>query len=214
MRMLLHAYHAAHHGHHRILIRTVDTDVVILSVHVVQTLGSDYELWLAFGTGKQFRYLPAHEIVNLIGHEKARALPMFHVITGCDTVSSFVGYGKKKAWTTWNALPELTNALLEMCQLRNDELPEDAMTIIQRFIILLYDRTSKCFDINKARRKLFTKRTSVKQIPPTKAALEQHIRRAVYQGSYVWGQLLLADPKLPSPTNWGWVKTDAGLYEP
>jgi len=64
---------------------------------------------------------------------------------GCDIVFSFVGYGKKKAWITWNALPELTDVLLKMCQLRNDELPEDVMTIIHRFIILLYDRTNKTF---------------------------------------------------------------------
>ena len=67
---------------------------------------------------------------------------MFHAIKGCDTVSSFVGYGKKKAWTSWNALPELTNALLEMCQLRNDEQPEDAMTIIQRFIIYMIEQVN------------------------------------------------------------------------
>ena len=53
-RMLLHANHAAHHGHHKILIWTVDTDVVILAVYVALVLGSQYELWLAFGTGKQF----------------------------------------------------------------------------------------------------------------------------------------------------------------
>jgi len=29
------------------------------------------------------------------------------------------------------------------------------------------------------------KRTNVKTIPPAKAALEQHVRRAVYQGGYV-----------------------------
>ena len=41
---------------------------------------------------------------------KAKALPMFHSLTGCDTVSSLVGNGKKMAWTTWNVLPELTDA--------------------------------------------------------------------------------------------------------
>ena len=59
------------------------------------------------------------------------------------------------------------------------------MLTIERFVILLYDRTSMCTDINKARQKLFTKRTNVKAIPPTKAALEQHVKRAVYQGGYV-----------------------------
>lgn len=53
-RMLLHAAHAAQHGHNWILIRTVDTDVVVLAVMVAQTLPAKYEVWLAFGTGKSF----------------------------------------------------------------------------------------------------------------------------------------------------------------
>ncbi|PIK35466.1 hypothetical protein BSL78_27714 [Apostichopus japonicus] len=36
-RMLLHASHAAKHGHHSIVIRTVDTDVVVLAVSVYRS---------------------------------------------------------------------------------------------------------------------------------------------------------------------------------
>ena len=50
---MLHANHTALCGHLNILIRTVDTDVV-LAVSVAAILGPDYEVWLAFGTGKHF----------------------------------------------------------------------------------------------------------------------------------------------------------------
>ncbi|KAL8620123.1 hypothetical protein ACOMHN_052065 [Nucella lapillus] len=53
-RMLLHASHAAQHGHHTILIRTVDTDVVVLAVSLAQELQPEDKLWLAFGTGQSF----------------------------------------------------------------------------------------------------------------------------------------------------------------
>lgn len=53
-RMLLHASHAAQHGHHAILIRTVDTDVVVLAVSLAQELQLEDKLWLAFGTGQSF----------------------------------------------------------------------------------------------------------------------------------------------------------------
>ena len=46
--MLLHANYAALRVHHKILIRTVDTDVVVMAVSVAETLGSESELWLAF----------------------------------------------------------------------------------------------------------------------------------------------------------------------
>jgi len=85
-RMLPHASHAARHGHHKIMIRTVDTDVMVLAVLVAQNLQPENELWIAFGTGKRFRYLAAHEVAGGLGPEKAQALLMFHSVTGCDTV--------------------------------------------------------------------------------------------------------------------------------
>ena len=39
------------------------------------------------------------------------------------------------------------------------------------------------------------------------------VKRAVYQGGHIWGKTLLRDPVLPSPTDWGWVRTE-GIYEP
>ena len=138
---------------------------------------------------------------------------MFHALTGCDTVSAFVGHGKKTAWAAWNAFPELTNALLDLAHAPT-EVSEQSMHAIERFVILLYDRTSTCTEVNQARKKLFAKTSSVQRIPPTRAALEQHVKRAAFQGGHVWGQALAPDPVLPSPSTWGWIKTDNGLYEP
>ncbi len=139
IRMLLHVAHAAHHNDNKILIRTVDTAVVVLAVSVVQCLEPVTELWLAFGTGKSFRYLAAHTIAHGLGPNKARALPMLHSLSGCDTVSSFVGHGKKTAWKTWKSLPELTDVLLKLASAPSVK-PEDVMPTIERFVILLYDR--------------------------------------------------------------------------
>jgi len=110
---------------------------------------------------------------------------MFHALTGCDTVSSFVTHGKKTAWAVWTVLPELTEALLLLSSALRD-IPDDAMRIIEWFVILLYDRTSKCTDIDKARRKLLARNNNAQLIPPIKAALEEHVKRAVYQGGHVW----------------------------
>ena len=60
-------------------------------------------------------------------------------------------------------------------------LPEDWNTI-ERYIILMYDRTSGQDDVNKCRRELFIKKgRSVEKIPPTKDSLHQHILRATLQ---------------------------------
>ena len=125
--ILLHVSHAAQCGHH------------IIDLDNTHSLGSECVLWLAFGTGKYFCYLSAHKITNALGPEKSWTLPMFHALTGCDTVSNFVG--KKTAWNTWNVLPELTDVLLQLSSAPRD-IPEDVILIIERFVIPLYDRTN------------------------------------------------------------------------
>ncbi|KAL7395390.1 hypothetical protein ABVT39_015644 [Epinephelus coioides] len=125
-RMLLHVAHAARNGHQKIMIQTVDTDVVVLAGAVAQGLQPEDELWLAFGTGKGFQYLAAHEIAAGLGPEKAHALSVFHALTGCDTVSSFAGHGKKTAWAVWTVFPELQHALLKLSS-APDDIPQKVM---------------------------------------------------------------------------------------
>ena len=48
---------------------------------------------------------------------KSANLPLFHALTGCDTVSSFAGIGKKTAWAAWNVYPEVTDAFVELMQI-------------------------------------------------------------------------------------------------
>ncbi|KAG7166616.1 hypothetical protein Hamer_G013628 [Homarus americanus] len=70
-RMLVHAADALECGHRRILIRTVDTDVVILAVGLANERSEVLdEIWLTFGTGKNRRYIAAHQIAKALGPEK------------------------------------------------------------------------------------------------------------------------------------------------
>ena len=103
--MLLQVLPAAQRVHHPMLIRTVDSDVVVLAVFTINHLPAGCELWLAFGAGESYRYQTANQIAASLAPELPCALPMFHAFTGCDTGSSFAGHGKKTAWSTWMSLP-------------------------------------------------------------------------------------------------------------
>ena len=61
--------------------------------------------------GKTLRFPPRHSIEKSLSREKATALPLFHALTGCNTVSFFAGRGKKTAWEAWKVFPRLTQAL-------------------------------------------------------------------------------------------------------
>lgn len=83
-----------------------DTDVVVIGMAVLEDLNVD-ALWVTFGKGKDLRWIPIHDIVRSLG-QRSKALPFFHAFTGCDTMSTFVGKGKKTAWQAWNVFENVT----------------------------------------------------------------------------------------------------------
>ena len=214
-RIILHLADAAKSGYDRILIRTVDTDVVVLAATYYYTVPAS-EIGIAFGTGKHFRYIGAHCIAQALGPEKASVLSIFHAFTGCDTVSAFHGKGKKSVWDAWKVYGELTDALAMMMDPEQSaHFDASIMSVIQRFVVLMYDRTSSAKTVNEARLQLFAQHgRQIDAIPPTEAALMQHTKRAIYQGALVWGSALNPSPELPSPSDFGWTKTNGLLWEP
>ena len=139
-RIFLHLEDAVQHGHNRVLIRTVDNDVVVLAVASAQRLDLA-ELWIAFGVGKNFQFFVAHEIAKVLGCDQCIALPMFHAFTGCDTVSFFGGKGKKTAQDTWKAYKEVTPTFCALATRPTPQTVQEWLGPLERFVILLYDRS-------------------------------------------------------------------------
>lgn len=207
-RIFLHVADAVQKGYRKSYVRTVDTDVVVLAIATFNQIKPD-ELWIALGTGSNFRYIPIHELISSIDSRICVALPVFHALTGCDTVSSFGGRGKKTAWSTWKSFPAVTKAFEDLLLIEG-EISKSTMSLLERFVVLLYDRTSDVMEVNEARKQLFTQKSrSLENLPPTQAALKQHIKRASYQ-SNCWKQCLTTHYELPSPADWGWRKDITG----
>ncbi len=193
----------------------MDSDVVVLAVNTLAQMKSSLNtLWVAFGTGKHYRLIPVHEICAAIGQTKSLALPMFHALTGCDTVSSFSGRGEKIAWETWNIFSEVTSTFMELMAQPEQSDVDDARSILERFVVLLYDKTSPRCHVNEAKLDLFAQKgRDMIHIPPTQGALFQHVKRAAYQAGYVWSQSLISVAQLPPPEGWGWTATEGGSWE-
>ena len=105
----------------------------------------------------------------------SKSLPVFHTFTGCDTVSCFAGRGKKTAFTVWKSYPAVTDAFLQLATTPTPLVSEACMIYLERFVILLYDRTSNKANVNEARKQLFAQKgRAYDAIPPTRAALLQH----------------------------------------
>ena len=81
-RMFLNVAHCIKKGQRSVAIKTVDTDVVVLAISCIKTVVGLEELYIAFGTGKQFKILPVHQIVSNLGTSICKALPLFQALTG------------------------------------------------------------------------------------------------------------------------------------
>ena len=120
-RMFLHVSDAVNQGFNNILLRTVDTDVLVLAVAVFQQIShlGQIELWIAFGTGKHLRFIAAHEIASSLGPHESKALPM--------------------ALAVWKIYPEVTNAFLELAS-PPSQISEDVLATLN---VLSYLCTTK-----------------------------------------------------------------------
>ena len=78
--------HAADQGHMKAHLRTVDNDVVVLTIHCFHDLGL-LELWIGIGSGKTYKDIPIHHLSEMLGLQHCQDLPSFHSFTGCDVVS-------------------------------------------------------------------------------------------------------------------------------
>ena len=204
---VLHAADAVNQSHKRIILQTVDSDVLVLATAVVQKLQQHHptiELWVAYSTGKNLRYFEAHKISAGLGEEISKGLPFFHAFTGCDTVSSFGGKEKKSAWTTWISCTEETKVFSALASVP-DIISDEWMSIIERCVILMYDRTSIKDNVNDARMQLFCQKgRTLEGIPPYPDSITAaHKESCVYQAGHCWRQTLLVRPNLPSPYEWG-----------
>lgn len=94
-----------------------------------------------------YRVIAAHSIANALGPMKSITLPLFHAFTGCDTTSSFAGRAKKRCWESWLSFPDFTGALKKICDNPKDFLNNEIFAIIERYVILIYEKSSQLTDV-------------------------------------------------------------------
>ena len=122
----MHAAHAATCGTGKLMINTVDTDVVVLAIHLFQQLGLS-ELWIDIGVGRNAKFISCHQIAGDMSSAMCNGLTFFHAVSGCDTYSAFSEKGKKSAISAWKALPDITDTFArlsnEPTEITSEDLP-------------------------------------------------------------------------------------------
>ena len=147
-RMTLHAADAVQEGYRKIVLRTVDTDVLVLAMAFAGILPRSESRALA----NWATTAPKDEISNNLGSGMSKALPVFHAFTACDTVSRFAGRGKKTAFTVWKHFPAITDTFLQLAVSPTSPISEACMECLERFVIFMYDRAGNKTSVDETRK--------------------------------------------------------------
>lgn len=202
-RLIAHAVNAADENYYTVVIESPDTDTAVLTLGHSKRIKCEV---LAFvtGTKDKRRILDIKTMSLKLGEEMTEALMGVHAFSGCDTVSSFAGKGKK---THYELIKQNKDCRTAMQMLGTSfECSDELMARVQQYTCLLYGGTGH--DVNKLRFKLFINRSGASQaMPPCKDSLAEHIKRSNYVAA-IWKSAMTSIINAPSPTEHGWLLDD------
>ncbi|CAG9817924.1 unnamed protein product [Phaedon cochleariae] len=150
------------------------------------------------GTAKNRKYLPIHEICNILPNVRKKNILAFHAVTGCDSTSHLATITKKAAWKVFNGTT---------CQL-SDNLGHSPLTPsskanAEKFLVQLYKVTKDVSSRDEARYQLFGVVKKPEALPPTSDALRLHLLRCHYQVN-VWENVHHVRPEVMDNESYGW----------
>ncbi len=184
-RMILHCIKAVNNGAKVLIIRSNDTDVLVLLIHHFPVINAE-KIYLIVGVKGRHtdntRSIAVHDIYRKLTPAQQAVIIPVYCITGYDTVSSFYGIGKR---TVFKIFMKIAHEVGDMSELGEGYLSSSVVDACTYFVGVLYGNQSTS-KLNSLRASLALKR-SPKKIPPTDTSFRLHILQAAYQFS-IWKQ--------------------------
>ena len=113
-------------------------------------------------TSKKIECYPVHLINEQLLSTVVENILGFHAISGCDTVSSFAGHGKKSCWSLYLQHPELLNGIGR----------DGPLGSVEEFVCMLYKAPNSTGGCDQARHDLFQNgKKAIEMLPPTSEVL-------------------------------------------
>ena len=127
--------HATQEVSTSLLVKASDTDILVIAISVMPTLQaiSLQQLWIAFGQGRNMRWIPAHELYRSIGTEKDR---------GIIFMPSLIAM-----WYQPSVVKEINLHVLRLLMYLLDSastptVNDNEVDILEKFVVMMYDNSS------------------------------------------------------------------------
>ncbi|PIK36416.1 hypothetical protein BSL78_26761 [Apostichopus japonicus] len=150
-------------------------------------------------------------IATSLGTTTCKAMALFHAFTGSDSTSSFKFKGKRYCCKLMQEVPTLMEEFATIVDTQFQTSPK-LKEVTRNFVCRLYSKESnEESDVDLVRMRLFSQKTrDVERIPPTIDALDQHLKRSVFQAS-IWTTAQRSMMPVNNPINHGWKEEDGKL---
>lgn len=208
-----------------VVIRTADTDCLIIGLACKKFYDASMRVWLEVGVQSRNnqRYINLNQLHHFLGESLCNSLPAYHALTGCDYTASFCRKGKV---TPLKILEKDIAAQEALGQLGIvTEITNSIVKALEKFICSIYGK--KTFEeVNKVRIQIFLDKFKPKKkedriscvkkldgsaMPPCSRVILNKLKRTHLIASQ-WISSTKPHPPMMIPVDYGW-KIVNGKYE-
>ena len=211
-------------GRNNIVVRTNDTDVLVIILSNMDKLIASSHIWLEVGvnTLNTLRYIDVTSLYTHLGSPLCAALAGFHAFTGCDYTASFSRRGKSRPLKLLQKDPDVMTLFGSLGN--RETVTAEQLKIAENFVCQMYGKT-KCESVDDARLDIFFKKYQPKKndspiscvrkmddssLPTCSRVVLEKLKRTNYVCS-IWLNAFEAYPPDFNPENCGWVMKE-GAY--
>ena len=203
--MLFHA--KSINAPYKVVIRTADTDVLVITLCNLPKLYQGLKVWLEVDltSNNTLPYINVNEIYQSLGYRLCRALPGYHAFTRCDFTASFSRKGKVNPLKKLRKNAMTIKVFSELGE--KETVDKKQIRDIEKFVCEMYGR-KQIDSVNDARLEIFLKKykpntkgaviSCVKKMEsssllPCSRVIKEKIKRTTYICS-IWNNTTIANP--------------------
>ena len=140
-----------------VVIRTADTDVLIIAFGCISQIPPYINLWLEVGLHSKntLQYINVNNLYGNIGDPVCKSLPAYHVFTGCDYTTTFSRKGKVhplKYLEKDETMQEVFGSTIF-----DEKVSEETFSTIEHYVCTIYGKP-KLKLVNESRLDIFLKK--------------------------------------------------------
>ena len=222
-RVILYLHQAVKWGYKSSVVRTPDTDILVILLHHAKMI--NLTVYLDHGSGVHRKLINVSELAESLGPDYCSTLLGYYVFSGEDCTSAFKGKGKviplkklQKNIKYHEAFGKLGTSWL---------VPDELQQEIEAFTCLMYGY-AKMRSVDAVRAKMLRKmvgedkvlsldsEVDLERLPPPKVSLIPHVQRCNYRvACYKKADQHILEKPNPYDEGMGWKKThDNTVLEP